>query len=150
MKIAIASDHAGFSLKEDVKKHLQEFGHEYKDFGTYSEDSVDYPDYASLVCNSISENMFERGILICGTGIGMSIAANKFPGIMAALCYDAESAKLSREHNDSNVLVLGGRITNSDVARDIVSSWLDTKFSGDRHMRRVNKIKDIEQKMRKL
>jgi len=153
IKIAIASDHAGFPLKEIIKKYLGELGYEYEDFGTTSEESVDYPDYAFKVAEAVSENKFDnrfdRGILICGTGIGMSIAANKVPGIRAALCYDAETARLSREHNDANVLALGSRTTNSELAKEIVRVWLTTDFAGagpggERHLRRINKIKEIE------
>ncbi len=144
MKIAIASDHAGFPLKETIKKYLDDLGYEYKDFGTTNEESVDYPDYASKVAKAVSENKFEKGILICGTGIGMSIVANKFPGVRAALCYDVETARLSREHNDANVLTLGGRTTNHELAKEIVHVWLTTEFVGERHLRRVNKIKEID------
>ncbi len=146
MKIAIASDHGGFPLKEIIKKYLDELGHECEDFGTMNEESVDYPDYASKVAKAVSENKFNKGILICGTGIGMSIVANKFPSVRAALCYDTETARLSREHNDANVLALGGRTTDSKLAKEIVHVWLTTEFSGERHLRRVNKIKDIEKK----
>ncbi len=150
MKIAIASDHAGFPLKEFVKKYLDELGYEYNDFGTTNEESVDYPDYALKVANAVSENKFDRGILICGTGIGMSIVANKFPNVRAALCYDTETARLSREHNDANVLTLGGRTTNLDLAKRIVHAWLTTEFVGERHLRRVDKIKEIESGRYKL
>ncbi len=146
MKIAIASDHAGFPLKEIIKKYLDELGYEYEDFGTTNEESVDYPDYASKVAKSVSENKFDKGILICGTGIGMSIVANKFSGVRAALCYDTEIARLSREHNDANVLTLSGRKTNPELAKKIVHVWLKTKFLGERHTRRVNKIKELEEK----
>lgn len=144
-KIAIASDHAGFRLKEDLKKYLAEKGYEYEDFGANSEDSADYPDFAEKVAECILEKKFERGILICSTGIGMSIAANKFPGIRAAVCYDLETAKLSRHDNDSNVLALGGRKINPELAKMIVSIWLTTDFeAGGRHERRVDKIGHIE------
>jgi len=150
IKIAIASDHAGFLLKELIKKHLDELGYKYEDFGTTSEESVDYPDYAFKVAKFISKNKFDRGILICGTGIGMSIAANKFPGVRATLCYDTETARSSREHNDSNVVALGARTTDPELAKKIVSIWLTTEFAGERHLRRVNKIKEIEGKILQL
>ena len=146
MKIAIASDHGGFSLKEIIKKYLDELHYEYEDFGTTSEEPVDYPDYALKVAKAVSENQFDKGILVCGTGIGMSIVANKFPGVRAALCYDTESARLSREHNYANVLTLGGRTTDPELAKEIVYVWLTTEFAGERHLRRVNKIKEIEKR----
>lgn len=133
-------------MKEIIKKYLDESGYEYEDFGTTNKDSVDYPDYGSKVAEAVSENKFDRGILVCGTGIGMCIVANKFHGIRCALCYDMETAKLSREHNDANVLALGGRKTDAELAKKIVQVWLTTEFGGERHLRRVNKIKDIEDK----
>jgi ribose 5-phosphate isomerase B len=146
MRVAIASDHAGFELKEKIKKFLKELNHEYEDFGTHSNESVDYPDYALKVAESVAKKEFERGILICGSGIGMSIAANKIPGIRAALCHSVEMAKLSREHNDANVLTLGARIIDEATAKEIVKVWLSTEFLGNRHLRRINKIKEIERK----
>lgn len=142
--IAIASDHAGFQLKEVIKKHLYSLGYDCTDFGTNSEERVDFPDFAAPVAEAILSKKFARGILICGTGIGMSIAANKFPGIRAALCYDLETAKISREHNDANVLALGGRVLNPELARKIVSVWLATEFAGGRYSQRNEKIKAIE------
>jgi ribose 5-phosphate isomerase B len=146
MKIAIASDHAGFELKEKIKEYLLELGYEYEDFGTNSNDSVDYSDFALKVAEPVSKKKFDRGILICGSGIGMSMAANKVPSIRAALCCTAEMARLSREHNDANVLTIGARLIDEKTAKDIVSVWLTTGFAGDRHLKRVNKIKDIEKK----
>lgn len=145
MRIAIASDHAGFQLKETLKKHLAALGYEFEDFGTNSEERADFPDFAVPVAKAIIEKKFERGILICGTGIGMSIAANRFPGIRAALCYDMETAKLSRQHNDSNILTLGGRTMNPESAKKIVSVWLATEFKGERYEIRNEKIKKIEE-----
>ncbi|MDI6826694.1 MAG: ribose 5-phosphate isomerase B [Candidatus Aenigmarchaeota archaeon] len=149
MKIALASDHAGFELKEKIKKFLEELGYEYKDFGTHSNESVDYPDYALKVAESVAKKEFERGILICGSGIGMCMAANKVPGIRAALCHSTEMARLSREHNDANVLTMGARLTNEKTAKDVVRVWLTTEFAGERHLKRVNKMKDIEKKYSK-
>ncbi len=138
--IALASDHGGFALKEKVKAWLAQLGHECLDLGCPDESSVDYPDYAAKLAGAIAEKRAERGILICGTGIGMSIAVNKFAGIRAALVHDAFTARMSRLHNDSNVLVLGGRVLGDEVARDIVGLWLETPFEGDRHQRRLDKI----------
>jgi ribose 5-phosphate isomerase B len=149
MKIAIGSDHAGFELKEKIKKLLDELVYKYKDFGTNSNDSVDYPDYGLKVAEGVARKEYDRGILICGSGIGMCMTANKVPGIRAALCHDVETAKLSREHNDANVLTFGARMIDEKTAKDIVKIWLKTEFLGDRHLRRVNKIKDIENKYSK-
>lgn len=145
MKIAIGSDHAGFGLKEDVLELLKGLNHEIVDRGTYNLESVDYPDFGEKVSKMVSAGEVERGILICGTGIGMSMVANKFPNVRAALCNDLFSAKMSRLHNDANVLVLGGRIIGKDLASEIVRTWMSTAFEGDRHMRRLNKIKKIEE-----
>jgi ribose 5-phosphate isomerase B len=144
MRIAIGSDHAGFELKEEIKKHIEKLGHEYKDFGTFGKESVDYPDFASKVAKAVSKKIYDRGILICGSGIGMSMCANKVPGIRAALCYSIETAKLSRKHNDANVLTLGARLTNPKLAKKIVEVWLQTEFEGGRHKRRVDKIMEME------
>jgi RpiB/LacA/LacB family sugar-phosphate isomerase len=149
MRIAVASDHAGFELKEKLKEYLRELGHEYEDFGTNSSESVDYPDYALKVAECVAKKECERGILVCGSGIGMSMAANKVPGIRAALCYDTETARLSREHNDANVLTIGARLTDEKTAKEIVRVWLTTEFAGGRHSRRVNKIEGIEKKYSK-
>ncbi len=141
MKIIIGSDHAGFSLKEALK---ESFGG-MVDAGTYSEDSVDYPDFAARVARAISSGEFERGILICGSGVGMSIVANKFPGVRAALCTDTDTARMSRMHNDANILVLAGRRTDVETATAIVKVWSNTEFEGGRHKRRLDKIKNIEE-----
>ena len=143
-KIAIGADHAGFELKEKIKNILSEIGYQVTDFGANSTDSVDYPLIAKAVAASVANKNFNKGILICGTGIGMSIAANKVKGILAANCYDVETAKLSRLHNNSNVLTIGGRTTSPELARDIVNVWLNTDFEGGRHQRRIQEIRDLE------
>ena len=148
MKIAIGSDHGGFKLKQEIKKYLNEKGYEFKDFGTNSEDSCDYPDYALPVAEAVASKEFEKGILICGTGIGIGIAANKVTGIRAALCSDTFSAHASREHNDANILTMGERVVGPGLAIDIVEIFLTSKFEGDRHIKRIDKIKDIENKYR--
>lgn len=137
MKVAIGSDHGGFSLKEVVLPLLKELGHEIIDVGCYDQGSVDYPAFADLVCNKISNDEADMGILICGTGIGMSMAANKHIGIRAALCSEQYTACMSREHNDANVLCLGERVTGPGVAEAIVRTWLSTPFGGGRHQRRI-------------
>ena len=144
--IAIGSDHGGFDLKEKIKKFLTERKIEVDDLGTVKMESVDYPDYGIKVSKLVSEGKVERGILICGTGIGMSIVANKFPKVRAALCHDSYSARMSREHNDANVLILGGRVTGDELALEIVRIWLETSFSGGRHKSRLEKIEEIEKK----
>jgi ribose 5-phosphate isomerase B len=144
MKIAIGSDHGGFSLKEEIKTVLDELGHEYADFGCNSEESVDYPDFAVPVSEKVARGEFERGILICGTGIGMSITANKVKGIRCALVHDLFSAQATRAHNDSNVLAMGERIIGPGVAKEIVRIWLTTEFEGGRHQRRVDKIEHTQ------
>lgn len=143
--IAIGCDHGGYELKEHIKKHLDEKGVEYKDYGTYNEESVDYPDYAGKVCRAIQDNEAECGILICGTGIGISIAANKHKGIRAALCSDVYSAKMTKMHNNANVICLGGRVTGRELAFMIVDTWLETEFEGGRHNQRIDKIHAIEE-----
>ena len=142
--IAIGSDHGGFDLKEKIKKFLTERKIGVEDLGTVTRESVDYPDYGIKVSKLVSEGKVERGILICGTGIGMSIVANKFPKVRAALCHDSYSARMSREHNDANVLILGGRVTGDELALEIVKIWLETSFSGGRHKSRLEKIEEIE------
>lgn len=143
-KIAIGADHAGFELKEKIKNLLGELGYEVIDFGTNSSDAVDYPLIAKELAKSVANKNPEKGILVCGTGIGMSIAANKIKGIIAARCTDVETAKLARQHNNSNVLAIGGRITNVELAKEIVKTWLETDFEGGRHQRRVQEIRDLE------
>ena len=141
MKIALGADHGGFALKEEIKRFLNEQGHAVTDFGTSSAASTDYNDYAILVAEGVANGDFERGILVCGTGIGMSIQANKINGVRAALVHDLFSAKATREHNDSNVLTMGGRILGVDLALAIVDVWVNTAFSEEtRHVRRVGKI----------
>ncbi|TJX13394.1 ribose 5-phosphate isomerase B [Tissierella creatinini] len=144
MKIGIGSDHGGFELKEEIKKYLEEEGVEFVDFGTNSSDSVDYPDYGKSVAEAIVDKVVDRGIVICGTGIGISIAANKVKGIRCALCSDTYSARMSRQHNNANMLALGARVLGLGLALDIVSAWLKSEFEGGRHELRVNKISDIE------
>ena len=144
--VALGADHAGWELKEALKAWLIDQGHQVLDFGTHAPDSVDYPDYAALVGESAADHKVECGLLVCGTGIGMAMAANKVPGVRAALCGDLYTARLSREHNDANVLVLGGRLLGADMAADILQAWLETDFAGGRHARRVEKIADIERR----
>ncbi|MBI4665783.1 MAG: ribose 5-phosphate isomerase B [Nitrospinae bacterium] len=143
-RIAIASDHAAFDLKQQIVAHLKETGFAPEDFGVYENISVDYPDYGVKVAKAVGDGDFDRGILLCGTGIGMSITANKLPGVRATLVYDNYTARMSRLHNDSNVLVLGGRTTGISVALDIVDTWLTTEYEGGRHDRRLKKISDLE------
>ena len=140
MKIAIASDHGGFNLKRAVVRYLEDKGIDYEDFGTDSSDSVDYPDFARPLSEKVKNGEFDRGILICGTGIGMSIAANRISGVRCALVHDTFSAKATREHNNSNVLAMGERVIGVGLALEIVDVWLNTEFEGGRHERRVNKI----------
>ncbi len=139
-RIALASDHGGYTIKKAIAEYLVEKGYEIDDMGPYSSDSVDYTDFAHMVAQRIANNKEKRAILVCGTGIGMSITANRYPGVRAALGNDIYSARMSRLHNDSNVLVLGGRIVGPDLALEIVSTWLDTGFEGGRHNRRIKKI----------
>jgi len=147
IKIAIASDHAGLELKEQIKAFLEEVEYQYHDFGTHGSESTDYPIYGLKVAEAVASGEYDRGILICGTGVGMSIVANKMPGIRAAVCYDTETARIIREHNDTNVLCLGGRVTPAELAKKITEVWLKTPFSGEeRHVRRIGQITAIEQK----
>ncbi len=143
--IAIGNDHAGFELKDTVISILKEYNIEYKDFGCYSTDKAEYPIYAQKVADAVAKGECESGILICGTGIGISIAANKVKGIRAAVCTDPVSSKLSKIHNNSNILALGARITGRELAKDIVKAWLDAEFEGDRHQERIDSISAIEQ-----
>ena len=144
MRIAIGSDHAGFSMKQSVIGLLSELGHSYKDFGCFNDKSVDYPDIAQPVAEAVSKKSFDRGILICSTGIGMSIVANKVPGIRAAVCHDTFSARRAREHNDANVLCLGEWIIGQGLMREIVTTYLSADFAGGRHARRLEKINAME------
>ena len=144
MKIAISSDHGGNNLRREIMELLDELHISYEDFGPQTNDSVDYPDYARPVAEGVASGQFDRGILICGTGIGISIAANKFKGIRCALVHDVFSAKATRCHNDSNVLAMGERVIGPGLAREIVVTWLNTDFEGGRHTRRVEKIAELE------
>ena len=142
--IALGSDHGGYKLKEEIKKYLDEIGIKYKDYGTYSEDRCEYPEYAEKVAKAVQKKECEKGILICGTGFGVSIVANKFKGIRCAKCNDEEEAKFSRMHNDSNVLALGADYMDVNKAIRIVRTWIATEFEGGRHKTRVEMIEEIE------
>lgn len=144
MKIAIGADHAGFALKEELRAALQAKGLEVKDFGTHSAESTDYPDYASAVAGAVARGECERGVLVCSTGVGMSIAANKVHGIRAALAFNEDEVSLTRQHNDANVLAMGARYVNLPQAEHLVEVFLSTEFLGGRHARRVNKMMDLE------
>ena len=144
MRIALGADHAGVALKEEIKALLDQRGEEYTDFGASSRDPVDYPDYAIKVAHAVASGAFDRGLLFCGSGIGMAIAANKIPGIRAAPVVDEVSTRLSREHNDANVLSLGERLTPPEQARRFVEVFLDTPFAGGRHERRLAKIAQLD------
>lgn len=144
MRIAVGSDHAGFPLKQGIISLLVELGNSYEDFSCYDTGSVDYPDIAQAVAEGVSQGKFHRGILICCTGIGMSIAANKVPGVRAALCHDVFSARRSREHNNANVLCLGAGVVGEGLAREVVTVYLGSDFVGGRHARRVEKIDMME------
>ncbi|MHC2994380.1 MAG: ribose 5-phosphate isomerase B [Candidatus Atribacteria bacterium] len=150
MKVALGSDHGGYKLKESLKQYLQKLNIEYTDFGCNNKQSVDYPDIGFKVSIEVKNGRYDRGILICGTGIGMSIVANKIKGIRASLCHDIFSARNAREHNDANVLTLGARIISTELAREIIKVWLNTDFSQEkRHINRLNKIKQEENKIYK-
>jgi RpiB/LacA/LacB family sugar-phosphate isomerase len=145
MRVAIASDHAGFKLKQDLVRYLGELGHKVVDFGTNSEDPVDYPDYAVALGDAVSGGTAERGILICGSGVGASVAANKLKGIRAGICHDTYSAHQGVEHDDMNVLVLGARVIGPALGRELAAAFLHATFSGEeRHVRRLNKVKALE------
>ena len=144
MKVALGCDHNGVDMKGQLMSLLNELGYEYQDFGCYDADSVDYPDVAREVAQAVGDRRFDTGMLICGTGIGMSITANKVPGVRAALCHDAFSARRAREHIDANVLCLGGQAIEQDTARDIAMAYLEAQFDGGRHARRVEKITALE------
>lgn len=149
MRIAIGSDHAGFAYKEELKTLLAELGHEVEDFGTHSEEPVDYPDFIIPVAEAVARGQCQLGIVLGGSGIGEAIAANKVPGIRAALAHDTYSARMSREHNDANVLSIGQRIIGIEVAKEVVRTWLSSSFSGDqRHRRRLAKIRELEESLR--
>ncbi len=146
MKIAIGSDHGGFSLKEEIKEYLKTFDNmEVIDKGCFDENSVNYPDFAQKVGEAVAQGECDKGILICGTGIGISIAANKIKGIRAALCHDHLTAYLAAEHNNANILCMGGRTTGIETAKDMVKVWLKTKFGGGRHQTRINLISKLEE-----
>lgn len=149
MKIAIGSDHGGLRLKKEVIKHLEKKNIEVRDYGTYTEDSCDYPDFAEKVAEAVVAKEYDYGILICGTGIGISISANKIPGIRAALCSDTFSAHATREHNNANILAMGERVLGTGLALDIVDAFLGSTFEGGRHENRVSKIMEIEKKYNK-
>ncbi len=144
MRIAIGADHAGYALKETLVAYMRERGLEVLDFGTHSSDSVDYPDYARAVAEAVARGDADFGVLICGTGVGMSIAANKVPGIRAAAVSDVYSARMSRAHNDANILCMGGRVVGPGLAIEILETWLRTPFEGGRHARRLEKIRQLE------
>ncbi len=145
MKLAIGCDHGGFELKEEILKFLKTIANiQVSDFGPAGKESVDYPDFGKKVSEAVSKGSMDRGILICGTGIGMSIVANRYPNVRAALCHDHFTAQMSREHNDANVLCMGERVIGKGVALEIVKTWLDTEFAGGRHQKRLDKIADIE------
>jgi ribose 5-phosphate isomerase B len=147
MKVAIGADHGGFHLKEELKGFITSLGHEVEDVGSHCADAVDYPDFALAACEKVVSGGADRGILICGTGIGMSMAANKIPGIRCALVHDMFSAKATREHNDSNVLAMGERIIGPGLAQEIVRIWLETEFSrAARHEQRIGKVTSLEEK----
>lgn len=144
MKIAIASDHTGVELKSEIIKYLKELGHEVYDFGTNSKESIDYPIYGKKVADEVAKGKYDGGVLICGTGIGISLAANKVKGIRAAVCSEPYSAKLSKMHNNSNIIAFGARVVGVDLAKMIVKEWIESKFEGGRHLKRVELISKIE------
>lgn len=145
MKLAIGCDHGGFELKEEILKFIKTVANiQVSDMGPAAKESVDYPDFGAKVSEAVAKGAMDRGILICGTGIGMSIVANRFPNVRAALCHDHFTAQMSREHNDANVLVMGERVIGKGVALEIVKTWLDTQFAGGRHQKRLDKIQEIE------
>jgi ribose 5-phosphate isomerase B len=148
MRIAIASDHAGFRLKEELKLLIRELGHEVRDFGTNSEGPVDYPDFIVPAAEAVAGGEADRAIVLGGSGNGEAMAANKVPGIRCALCHDATTARLARAHNDANAISLGQRITGGEVARDVIRVFLETAFEGGRHQRRVDKVMDLERRRR--
>ncbi len=147
MIVAIGCDHAGVKMKDAIVSELDKLSLSCEDVGTKGEESVDYPDFGAKAAEMVSSGKAQKGILVCGTGIGMSIVANKFPGIRAALCYDEESAKMSRLHNDANMLILPGRVIDNEKAFKIINVWLETKFEGGRHQKRLDKITAIEERL---
>lgn len=146
-RIVIGGDHAGYSLKEAIKQYISEMGQEITDVGTYGSDDVDYPDFGIRVSEKVSAGEFARGILFCGSGVGMAIVANKFPSVRAVLCLNEDTARMSRLHNDTNILVLAGRQTDIETAKAITDTWLKTAFEGGRHQRRLDKIRELEKKL---
>ncbi len=144
MKIALGCDHAAYELKEAIKSKLESEGHEVTDLGTYSPDPVDYPKYGHAVGRAVASGEAERGIAVCGTGIGISIACNKVPGIRAALCTSVEMAEMSRRHNNANVLCMGARIISRELAFDIIDKWMEAGFDGSWHLRRINELEDLD------
>ncbi|MBI5826445.1 MAG: ribose 5-phosphate isomerase B [Deltaproteobacteria bacterium] len=146
-KIAIASDHAGRELKEDLKEYLKGMGFEVVDMGVDNDESVDYPDYGAPVAEKVSSGELAKGVLLCGTGIGMSILANKYRRVRAALVNDVYTARMAKEHNDANILVIGGRIVGKGLAREMLKSWLEARFEGGRHQRRLDKITEVENRI---
>ncbi len=149
MTIAIGCDHAGVELKKEILSILDTLHIEHIDYGTNGTESVDYPDFGEKVSEAVSSGKIEKGILICGTGIGMSIVANKFPGVRASLCNELFTAKMSRLHNDANILVIGGGVVGKDLAKEIIKTWVSTPFEGARHSRRLEKISRIEDRLKK-
>ena len=144
MKVALGSDHAGYEEKERLKPVLNELGIEFEDFGAVSTDSVDYPDFAAKVARKVADGEFDQGLLVCGSGTGMAIAANKVHGVRAAVAWNEETARLAREHNDANVLAVGARTTPESEIPKIVRAWFETKFAGGRHQQRIEKISELE------
>jgi ribose 5-phosphate isomerase B len=145
--ISMGADHGGVELKDDLKSFLRDLGHEIMDHGTHGTDSVHYPFYGAAVARTVASGRAERGILICGTGIGMSMVANRFPGVRAALCHDLYTTLMSRRHNDANCLVMGGRLLGKGLAREMVKAWLETPFEGGRHSLRLDQIEGLEQEI---
>jgi ribose 5-phosphate isomerase B len=143
MKIAMACDHGGFELKEEIKKFLEKQGIQVLDLGTHTTDSVDYPEYGEACGEAVVSGRADRGIVCCGTGIGISIAANKVKGVRCALCTSVQMAEMTRKHNDANILAMGGRITDTEAAKNITQAWLDTEFEGGRHQRRVDMLNNM-------
>jgi ribose 5-phosphate isomerase B len=147
MKIVIGSDHAGLSLKEELKEFLGSLGYRVHDMGTHSAQASDYPDYAAKVAEAVSTGQFPRGVLVCGSGVGMAIVANKFSNVRAVVCLDEETARISRCHNDTNIIALAERRTKTEDAQGILKTWLETEFEGGRHKARLDKIRDVERRL---